>query len=677
MNSKLSCNPALRPRASKQRLPTVVLWLTICVLTCAPRAAAGDVPEWMRALVSAPLPAHDKETNAIMLYAERNVIVVSADKVKEQVREAYKILRPGGREYGFVGVSFNAHKKITSLRGWCIPAQGDIYEKKEKDAVEVSLPKIEGAELISDVKLKFLEIPASVPGSIVGYEYEAEEQPLVLQKSWRFQEEIPVRESRFSLALPAGWEYRAMWLNYPEVKPAVSGTLLQWTVRDVKAIRKEAEMPPLEGVAGQMVVSFFPAGGPARNGFSNWQQMGNWYLNLTSGRRDSSAEIKQQATTLTASAPTPLAKMRALARFVQNDVRYVAIELGIGGWQPHPASEVLAHRYGDCKDKATLMAALLHEIGVDSYYVLINAERGAVGADTPAHVSGFDHAILAIQLPRSTTDPSLTATLEFPKLGKLLFFDPTNELTPFGQIGGYLQGNYGLLVLPDGGELVQLPTQATGMNSLKRTANLSLDTTGKLTGEVKEFRVGDRARSQRMALRKTTKDTDMIKPIEGLLSDSLPTFHILNAKVINLHQNDLPFGFDFTFETQSYAKNAGNLLLVRPRVLGTKAVGFLETKEPRSFPIEFAAPALDSDSFEIKLPAGYEVDELPDPVNVDYSFADYHSKTEVTGGVIRYTRTYEIKQLSVPASQADEVRKFYRTIAGDERGMVVLKPTSK
>ena len=99
-------------------------------------------------------------------------------------------------------------------------------------------------------------------------------------------------------------------------------------------------MPPLAGVAGQMVVSFFPAGGPRSNGFSNWQQMGNWYLNLTNGRRDASPEIKQMVTTLTATKPTTLEKMRALARFVQNDIRYVAIELGVGGWQPHPASEV-------------------------------------------------------------------------------------------------------------------------------------------------------------------------------------------------------------------------------------------------------------------------------------------------------------------------------------------------
>jgi len=89
--------------------------------------------------------------------------------------------------------------------------------------------------------------------------------------------------------------------------------------------------------------------------------MGIWYSTLTTGRRDPSPEIKQKVATLTASAATPLAKMQALAAFVQNDIRYVAILLGIGGIQPHPATDVFANRYGDCKDKATLLSSMLKE----------------------------------------------------------------------------------------------------------------------------------------------------------------------------------------------------------------------------------------------------------------------------------------------------------------------------
>ncbi len=632
MNSKSSCSPQDWLEISMRRTVPIAAELIFCALTAVVPARAGDAPQWMHALVSMPLPAHDEKTNAVLLYSERTVAVQSADKIKTTVREAYKILRPGGREYGTVAVSYNSHKKITGMRGWCIPAQGKDYEIKDKEAVEISLPKIEGSELVSDVKDKLLRIPAAEPGNIVGYEYEEEEQPYVLQDVWRFQETSPVGEAHYTLLLPSGWEYKATWMNFPEAKPTQAGNQVQWVVTEVKGMKHEDNMPPWQGVAGQMIVSFFPSGGSSQN--------------------------------------------RGLAGFAQLDIRYVAIELGIGGWQPHPAAEVFTHHYGDCKDKATLLGSMLREIGIDSYYVVINSERGSVTPETPAHMGGFDHAVIAIKLPDGIMDASLAATMVHPKLGKILFFDPTDELTPFGQLGGALQANYGLLVMPDGGELVKLPALPPAMNGIRRTANLTLNGTGTLSGDVQEVRVGDRAWSQRWALRTATKDADRVKPIETLLSHSLATFQITKASVGNLQTTDQPFVYNYSVVAANYAKTAGNLLLVRPRFVGNKSSDLLETKEPRKYPVEFDGPSRDSDTFEITLPSGYEVDDLPPPVNADYSFASYHSKTEVNGNTLKYSRTFEVKELSVPVSKVDDLKKLYRIIAGDERNTAVLRPAA-
>jgi|KBSSwiStaDraftv2_1062776.scaffolds.fasta_scaffold09181_6 hypothetical protein len=678
MKNKSYCNQGLPLRVIKLNACWSLYLAAIFFLICAPLAQAGDAPQWMHALVNAPLPAHDEKTDTVLMYSEKTVNVQSTDKIKTTVREAYKILRPSGRDAAIAHVSFNAHIKISYLHGWCIPVQGKDYEIKDKDGVEVALTKIVGSELITDVRTKVINIPGADVGSIVGYEYEEDEQPMVLQDTWYFQQESPVRESHYSLQLPNGWEYRTFWINYPEVK-AVAGAnnLWQWSVTDIKEIRPEQDMPPIAGVVSSMVVSFFPPGGPSVNGFASWQQMGAWYRNLTTGRLDASPETKQKVATLTASATTPLDKMKAIAEFVQKNIRYVAIELGIGGWQPHAANEVFSHRYGDCKDKATLTSSMLHEIGIESFYVIINTHRGAVTPDTPAHVGGFNHAILAIRIPDGANSPSLAATIQHPRLGKLLFFDPTNELTPFGEIGGYLQQNWGLLVTPEGGELVELPRQAPAMNGIQRTAKLTLDPSGTLRGDVSEVRLGGRAWDQRGTLLSVTQASDRIKPIETLLADSLSTFSIAKAEVVNLHQTDQPFGFNYSFEAINYAKNAGGLLLVRPRVLGRKGSGIMETKEPRHFPIEFDEPVRDTDTFEITLPAGYEVDDLPPPVDVDYGYANYHSKTVLTGNVLRYSRAFEVKDLSVPVSKADELKKFYRIIAGDERSTAVLKPAAK
>ena len=677
MKNRSLCNQWHREPAIE--LSGRALWLAMvcaCVLAMPSRSFAGDAPAWMHALVSAPVPAHDEKTDAVEMYSERIVTVQSADKIKTLVRMAYKVIRPGGRDLGTVVIPFDATTRISNLHAWCIPAQGKDYEVKEKDGAEVAMPAVPGSELITDVRAKVVHIPAADPGNLIGYEYEQEDHPFVLQDIWYFQGPHPAREAHYTLQLPAGWEYKAYWLNHSQVEPKQGGSnQWQWVVSEVPAIKDEVYMPPRRGVTGQMIISFVPAGGALGKTFVSWRDMGQWYTELTRGRRDASPEMKQKVAALTASAATAVEKMRALARFVQRDIRYVAIELGIGGYQPHPAVDVFTHRYGDCKDKATLMAAMLKEIGIESYYVVINSERGAVTLEMPAHMGGFDHAILAIQLPAGMEDPSLVAVMQHPKLGRLLFFDPTSELTAFGHLSGPLQANYGLLVTPEGGELVELPRLATSLNGVTRTAKLTLASTGTLTGEIREVRVGDRASAQRYALKSATKDIDRIKPIESLLAGSLSSYRLTKASFTNLDQTELPFEFDYSLVADNYAKAAGNLLLVRPRVVGVKSSDLLETKEPRQYPVVFEGPSRDMDLFEITMPTGYEVDDLPQPVSADFGFASYHSKAEVSGNVLRYARTFEVKEASVPLAKMEDLKKLYRIIASDERNTAVLKPT--
>src|ERR1700736_3418629 len=116
-------------------------WL-LSMLAASRASANSDAPAWMHGLVNAPLPAHDEKTDAVVLYSEAIVTVQSADKIKTQVRVAYKILRPGGRDLGTVVIPFDSQTKINWLRAWCIPAQGKDYEVRDKDAAEVALPAV-------------------------------------------------------------------------------------------------------------------------------------------------------------------------------------------------------------------------------------------------------------------------------------------------------------------------------------------------------------------------------------------------------------------------------------------------------------------------------------------------------------------------------------------------------
>ena len=167
-----------------------------------------------------------------------------------------------------------------------------------------------------------------------------------------------------------------------------------------------------------------------------------------------------------------------------------------------------------------------------------------------------------------------------------------------------------------------------------------------------------------------------MKRIEQEVAHSIGMFEVTSASMTALDATEVPFGYSYSFVAPSYAKQAGDLLVVRPRVMGIESSDLLETKEPRRFPVIFEGPEKNTDTFEITLPGGYAVDDLPPAVDMDYSFASYHSKTEALGNKLKYTRTFEIKELSVPMEKMDDLRKFYRVIASDERNTAVLKPST-
>jgi len=673
MNSKSFCSLALpRPRI-KNLLATAAFLLLLSARV--PVASAGDAPAWMHALTSVPLPPHDEKTDAILLYSEEILVVQPNGKLKEIDRGAYKILRPSGRHFGKLSRTYDAETRVTAMRGWCIPAQGKDFEVKDKEVIEKGYSEPDAGFMVTDFYTKIMAVPAAEPGNIVGYEIEQEVRPYILQEAWYFQRTVPVAEARFTIQLPQGWEYKTVWVNHPEVPPAsVGNNQWQWILQNISEIKPEDSMPPWWGVSGFMILNLIPPG-TSSHGFLNWSEMGAWESQLMQNRLTPSPAIQQKVAELTSKSPSQDAKMRALAEFMQKDIRYFGVELGIGGWQPRPAQFTFSNRYGDCKDKAALLSAMLHEVGVDSYLLFINTERGSITPAMPP-LLGFDHTILAIHVPDSIVDPALVAILNHPKLGRLLIFDPTDEITPFGELRGPLQASYALLVTPDSGELIQVPQLPPSTNSITRTGQFTIDDHGTLMGSVHEVRVGDAATRQRAAFRYSEKDTDRIKPLEQLMAHSMGTFQITKASVVNLKQTNLPFGYDWSFGAIDYGKLAGDLLLVRPRVIGEKAWGILETKEPRKYPIEFQGPQHDTDTFEIKIPAGYVVDELPPATDVDYSFGSYHSKIEAQGDTIRYTRTFEIKELSVPVAKADDLKKFYRIIASDERNTAVLKPAA-
>jgi hypothetical protein len=393
-------------------------------------------------------------------------------------------------------------------------------------------------------------------------------------------------------------------------------------------------------------------------------------MDLSSDRREVTSQLRDKARELTIGAVDPVEKTRRLASYVQHGIRYVAIEIGIGGYQPHTAQEVLSSGYGDCKDKATLLSALLREIGIDSYYVLVNSDRDILNPEFPT-MRSFNHVILAVNLPQAIARPGWFATMQDSKMGPLLFFDPTDNLTPLGYLPPSLQSNYGLIVTKEGGELVKLPLLPPVANRLLRIGALELDSSGTLKGSIQEMRTGSFAtsiRAQLLALPKPQRE----KVFQHLLAKLLDRAVLTGAAVSNLDSSEEALGLEYKFTVYGYAQRAGDLLLFRACALGSKTSGVLDGKT-RKQPLAMPYAASESDVFDISYPAEYKVDELPLAVRYEYPFAMYKSDSRASEHVLHYSRTFELKDVRIPVERLEGLKELYHEIADDEGTYTVLK----
>lgn len=632
---------------------------------CMPVLAIAGTPEWLREASRQTAKSYPDNVNAAVLLREDETVVSDKGEIIEHGRVAYRILRPEGRVYGTFAISFSNETKVSFLHGWSITGKGEEYEAKDKEAFERSLSTY---EVFSDLKQKVLSVSGADIGSVVGFEFERKHRPYVLEDEWDFQLSIPVERSRYTLRLPAGWEMNAHWVNHPEQQPTLQGGAYVWELTGIPRIESEYNRPSQRALAGHVIVSFVSEKFKAQT-YKNWNELAVWHGQIESAAFDTSAALQQKVQELAPASLPLLERIRKLCRFVQKDIRYAAIEIGIGGLKPHPASEVFAHKYGDCKDKAALLKVMLAQIGVKSYLMPIQTERGVFTEKSPANL-GFNHVILAIQLPDAVSKTNLPAVVEHAKLGRLLIFDPTHEFVPLGELPYQEQDNYGLLIAENGGELIHLPSSPPELNCIKRRGTLQLLPDGTLKGEIEEDRSGYFASEARDL--KDVSLQDRKKLIEHFLGSNLSSFQVDGFDLENAADMDKDLILRYKFTANHYAKNAGPLLLVRPRVVGEMAGAFDATR-PRHYAYQFDAPFLRSDSMEITLPDGYKVDELPEPAHAIYPFAEYTSKAEHSGNVLKYSREYRMGTTQVPVENIDQLRKIFSQINVDEKNMAVLK----
>jgi transglutaminase superfamily protein len=371
---------------------------------------------------------------------------------------------------------------------------------------------------------------------------------------------------------------------------------------------------------------------------------------------------------LTAAAATPYARIQAIAHYVQQ-IKYVAIETNLargGGYQPHMASQVFTRNYGDCKDKANLMRAMLKIAGLDSYLVAIfSGDPYSVHPEWPSPEQ-FNHMIIAVRVP---DDVSVGSVFTHPQLGRLLIFDPTSESTPAGDIPNYEQGSYALVLAGSRGDLVKIPFTPAEADRTSVEVRGTLSETGALDVAIAMSSQGQSA----AFLRGIYAEADPRRVTEALerwIASSTKQSSLKNVQSLDAFDKG-QFGLSLDVSAPAYAQVAQQRMMIFKPAIISRFGGFELQNDKRENPVVLEAQCYHK-SVHIKLPNGFKVDEMPDEARFESKFGKFASSYKLDGSDFVFTEDLDISAAMVPAADYEQLKGFIKHVYGAEQAPLLL-----
>jgi hypothetical protein len=470
---------------------------------------------------------------------------------------------------------------------------------------------------------------------------------------WNVTTGRPTLRSRLILETPVSVipRIRERNLSFPR-RESVRGDkrVYTWATKDVA---KPPEPEPLATDSNNTVFQQVFVSGPI-----SWSDVARWYAALARGRETVTPRVAARAAELARGARSLDDSLRVLHRFVAQDVRYVSLSLGIGGYLPRLPDSVLTTGFGDCKDKTTLFIALARAIGVTAFPVP-TAARGNVDPNAPS-IRAFDHMIAAVSGPNGYQ-----------------FTDLTAAYVPWGNLPVGLREEFGLIVKPDGSsESVKLPGDPSTRRR-ERVVTGELNEAGAFSGRVEIRYAGDgeslrgffaqRRTSEAEAsfLRATSNDV-----FPGGTADSLVAF---DGKDLSAEPR-----FSFAMRGAQAATISGSAAVLKipfDDPIHPSIIQNVESRVPRRFWI--SAPRVfglgaEREELRVTLPAGWRA-RLPKNVVVAGLFGSYRSEYSQSGRELRIEREIRGVRGVIPPDRVNDLIAFLRQVAADNVDFIIIE----
>ncbi len=622
------------------------------------------------------LPAAQRQAlengGPVVVLADTHVTnIFPSGNIGRYVQQIFRVNNSNGAEQLSVyPVTYDpSSEQVHFLSAHVVHADGSTADAPQAGDQPVS--QSVGYETFYDVRNKFVVMPTMRAGDFVEIAYRI--LPTTLESLYgnyygdidQFGSNAPTLFQQYVVLTPRDKPLYFKPVRFhgkSEVRTADGETVYRWSARNLPAQIQEPLAPPAIEQAPYIAVS----------AFRTWDQFANWYRQLIRDTFVINGEMQRTVANLVRGKTTEQQKVDAIYRWVIQNTHYVALEFGIHGYRPYPVTQVFHRRFGDCKDKASLLIAMLHQAGIASEFVLVRIRELGVLDPTIPSVADFDHAIVYVPGLHLYLDGTaeFEGARELPAGDQRAFVfripigadlaadaagDPLPVLAPTTLAASAPQAAAGAGALhPE-----VTPEQPATANVVSRTLNGQLDAQGNLHFSLDMILAGGEAPYYRESLEIPDRQAGVL---QAMLHSQLPGISVVNATVLNGNDWDQPLEISLQGMIPNFASVDGNTLLVPRQILPRAWLPRLAALATRKTDVLTGPPRILIEQMHLALPPGFQVAGLPPATNLQQPFADFQAAAGVNGNTLSMQARIETKHSVIPPAEYPAFRAFWAQV---------------
>ncbi len=595
------------------------------------------------------------QAGALILYCDERIEITSQGTQVSDLHYLVKVLNQRGKEeFAEAQVEYDStYEKVELEYARTIKPDGTVVDVGRRHIRDVS--KYLNFPLYSNVRAYIISFPGVVEGASIEYKIKIRRNQLINKNdfvlSYPVQTSEPIMRADFKVIVPKDKKLHIKVLNpqynncglklTPDLEDSGSSLIYSWQFKNIPQILPESNMPPSAEIIPAIVVSTF----------KDWQDIYRWWWDLAKDKIRADNAISEEVKRLTSGIASEEGRARAIYNFCAQKIRYVGVEYGQAGYEPHKAEDIFKNKYGDCKDQAMLLVAMLKEAGCLAWPVLISTkEYYDLDEQFPAVL--FNHCIVALSLN-----------------GNLVFLDPTAETCSFGDLPSADQGRKILLFKEDGYQIKQIPLYPARHNLLRQSLAIKIGEDESIDAKKSVVSGGIYEQAQRSMLLYTPPEL-IVEMLREKIQDISIGAKLADYDIKNAENLDKPVVLNYAFSGPEYLTKAGRLrILPGLASLDTSLVA----KDKRKYPIDLGLLDFKENIFEIEIPEIFVIKYIPESVNQNSPWLKYSAEYSYANNRIYLTQKIELKKNTISIKEYQSFKYFFESLAKKLKQRVVLE----